>query len=274
MVSSIQPSDSMRIGLETTAKDGSRNDETPVKHRLNLTDFPHELPLKIFGYVIAEIHYQAEYVKPMATSSGFALAARFASHPTTGDYPAYKWMMARLLSSKYIYKVVKEAYFTQRRFFLCLQGCYPPDPPKQPMFPSGGYRHPGRRNAAVPPSYFFGPDRLGSSHTPSVFGGSTFADQAIYYDSVMNLSVIISPTQLTDALTLASQLALVLERCREVASMNVLFTQGTPRGCDTVVQGDEAAISMIKGIVAEYGERVNKMVRVRWLTDDVLHLLQ
>ncbi|KAK5714323.1 hypothetical protein LTR17_017254 [Elasticomyces elasticus] len=264
----------MSIGLETTAKDGARNDETPAKHRVKLTDFPHELLLKIFGYVVDEIHHQAEYVKAIAMSSGFALAARFGSHPTTGDYSTYKWMMAHLLSSKYIYKVVKESYFTQRRFFLRLQGSYPPEPPKQPMFPSDGFRHPGRRKAKDPPLFFFGPDRLKSSHTPSAFGGSTFADQATYYDRVMNLSVIISPTQLTDALTLVSQLALVLKRCREVASVDVLFTQAMPRGCDTVVQGDEAAISMIKAAVAEYAKSVNKTVRIRWLTDDVLRLLQ
>ncbi|KAK5722826.1 hypothetical protein LTR17_014212 [Elasticomyces elasticus] len=196
----------MSIGLETTANEGARNDEIPAKHRMKLTDFPHELLLKIFGYVIADIHYQAESTK--TANVPFRLPPPGASQ---GNGVSFVFLRSR-------------------------------------------------STRAQPHSF-----RIRRQH---------WADQATYYDSVMNLSVIISPTQLTDAPTLVSHLAPILDRCEEVASVDVLFTQATSNGRDRVIQGDDEAVTMIKTVVAEYGKRVDKTVRTRWLTDDVLHLLQ
>ncbi|KAK4896464.1 hypothetical protein LTR27_005680 [Elasticomyces elasticus] len=259
----------MSIGLETTAKDG---DETPAKNRVKLTDFPHELLLKIFGYVIAGTNPEVEYVRPKAKRFGFALCI-FAFQPTGAAYNRYKHMMAGLRLSKYIYKVTSEAYFTQRRFSLRLEGRYPPNPPNQRWTNSEVFVFTPRCQAKalplLPPRQSRPKSNLALGLL-SAFGGGSFADHAIYYDNVRNLNVFITPTELTDAPTLVSHLVPVLERCQKVASVDVLFTSA---GSDTVWRGEGEATQMIEAMVAEYEKRFNRMVKIRWLTNDVLHLL-
>ncbi|KAK5675265.1 hypothetical protein LTS10_012026 [Elasticomyces elasticus] len=167
-------------------------------------------------------------------------------------------MIASLRFSKYIYKVVKEAYFTQRRFSLRLEGRYPPNSLRPPNLQS--FDLTGRmciRTSTAPPILFPHPSPLKSSHglgLLSEFAGGSFADRAIHYDNVRNLTVIITPTELTDALTLVSHLVPVLERCQKVASMDVLFTQARVHN---VIRGGREARETIMAMVAQYGKRFN-----------------
>ncbi|KAK5675266.1 hypothetical protein LTS10_012027 [Elasticomyces elasticus] len=85
MISTIQPSDSISIGLEATTKDSARNDEMPAKHRVKLTDFPHELLLKIFGYVIAGTNPEADCMKRPPKRFGFALTGYCPPRSTDAD---------------------------------------------------------------------------------------------------------------------------------------------------------------------------------------------
>ncbi|KAK5711408.1 hypothetical protein LTR15_012481 [Elasticomyces elasticus] len=262
----------MSIGLEMTANDGARDNEVLSNLPLKLTDLPHELLLKTFGYVIAETHPEVEYIRPKAKRFGFALAV-FAFPPINVGYKGYKDMIAGMRVSKYIYEVVVEAYFTQRRFSLRLEGRYPPSPTSQWMNFSEVFVFTPRCQAKALPLLFFRPSRLESNLALgllSAFRGGSFADHAIYYDNVRNLSVFITPTELANAPTLVSHLVPVLERCQKVASVDVLFTLAAS---DTVWRGEGEATEMIEAMVAKYEKRFNRMVKVRWLTNDVLHLL-
>ncbi|KAK3636562.1 hypothetical protein LTR56_005372 [Elasticomyces elasticus] len=272
MIPPIQPSDHMTIALETTANDGARNDGSPVKHLVKLTDFPHELLLKIFGYAIAGTNPEVEYVSPKAKRFGFALAI-FAFQSSDAAYKDYKHLMAGLRLSKDIYRVTSEAYFTQRRFSLRLGGRHPPSPLSQwRNFSEVFVFTPRCQEKALPllPPRQSRPKSNIALGLLSAFSGGSFADYAIYYDNVRNLSIFITPTELTDALTLGSHLVPVSERCQKVASIDVLFTSA---GSNTVWRGEGEATEMIEAMVAEYEKRFNRMVKIRWLTNDVLHLL-
>ncbi|KAK5675264.1 hypothetical protein LTS10_012025 [Elasticomyces elasticus] len=232
---------------------------TPSKHVLRLTDFPHEILLKVFGYVVWMTPSAKQKRKDAEGTSGqipsFDPSAEDILYADpSNDHNRYLDIVASLKASKHICSVVEEAYFTQRRFSLNLVGEYPPSR----RLPSiGGWGH---------SSYS---DEDDSPVLLSAFTHSTFANRELYYDNVRQLDIGILPTIRTDALALAHLITPVLDRCQEVASIDVRLVKLTAKWLEVGRAGDneDEAVKMIKDTVAKYEKRVNKSVKLRlqWL---------
>ncbi|KAK5690614.1 hypothetical protein LTR97_012170 [Elasticomyces elasticus] len=208
---------------------------TPSSLPVKLIDFPREILLHIFGYVVWTAPAPKKKLKPGKTTN-------------ERDYHSYLRLVARLMASKLFYEIAKEAYFTQHHFSLRLGGWYS-------LPPTRGYCFQRWKAFPIAPL--------------SAFKKGTFADRNLYYDNVRRLDVTIDPTFLTSTLALVRLLRPILEACQQVASMDVLILSVTTQGIKTeydVEEEDQAeAVTMIKDMVAKYEKRVNKSVKMRWL---------
>ncbi|KAK4896465.1 hypothetical protein LTR27_005681 [Elasticomyces elasticus] len=209
---------------------------TPSKQVVELTDFPHEILLQIFGYVV----WTENCPHGDATNDK--------------DYKRYLSLVARLGTSKYICSVVKEAYFTQRQFSIVLLGGLPTLHLRSSI---GGRVHSSYSDDEDPPVLL------------SAFKHGTFADRDLYYENVRQLDIGIVPTIRTSALALAHLLTPVLDRCEEVASIDVRIVKVTAEWLKLGHAGDneDETVKMIKSMVDSYEKRVKKAVRLRlrWL---------
>ncbi|KAK3651865.1 hypothetical protein LTR56_005371 [Elasticomyces elasticus] len=232
---------------------------TPSKQVVGLTDFPHEILLQIFSYVVWMTPSAKQKRKDAEGTSGqipsfFPSAEDILYVDPSNDHNRYLDILASLRASKHICSVVEEAYFTQRRFSLNLLGGLPTP-----------FRHPSiSRRVHSPYS-----DDDESPVLLSAFTHSTFADRDLYYDNVIQLDIGILPTIRTDALTLAHLITPVLDRCQEVASIDVGIVKSTAEWLKLGDAGgkEDEAVKMIKSMVDRYAKRVNKAVRLRlrWL---------
>ncbi|KAK5714322.1 hypothetical protein LTR17_017253 [Elasticomyces elasticus] len=227
---------------------------TPSKHVVKLTDFPHEILLKVFGYVVWMTPSAKQKRKDAEGTSGqipsFDPSAEDILYADpSNDHNRYLDILANLRASKHICNVVKEAYFTQRQFSIVLLGGLP-TPFRHPSI--GGRVHSSYRDDEESPVLL------------SAFKYGTFADRDLYYDNVRQLDIGILPTIRTDALALTHLLTPVLDRCQEVASIDVGIVK--LKFGDAGGKEDEA-VKMIKSMVDSHEKRANKAVRLRlrWL---------